>query len=83
MTATYQTNITDQGYNGWSNHATWDIALWLQNDEGLYNLCDEVGNYADLVEVLKEMNVTQTPDGVRYDDPEVNHIEIDSEVFDR
>lgn len=25
-------------YNGWKNYATWNIALWLRNDQGLYNM---------------------------------------------
>lgn len=25
-----------EGYNGWSNYETWDVALWLDNDEGTY-----------------------------------------------
>lgn len=23
-------------YNGWSNYETWNVALWLDNDEGSY-----------------------------------------------
>ena len=23
-------------YNGWKNYETWDVALWLDNDEGHY-----------------------------------------------
>ena len=81
MTATFQTNIADQGYNGWSNYETWNVALWMQNDEGLYNLAAETGSYQDFLEVITEFR-TKTPDGVRYDDPAVNVIEINSEVFD-
>ena len=24
-------------YNGWKNWATWNVALWLGNDEGIYH----------------------------------------------
>lgn len=30
-------------YNGWSNYETWNVALWFDNDEGLYNERVEVG----------------------------------------
>jgi hypothetical protein len=26
----------DRGYQGWTNYETWLVALWLQNDEALY-----------------------------------------------
>lgn len=82
MTATFQTNALDISYNGWCNHATWEVALWLQNDEGLYNLALECGSYEDTVEALNELGVYKTPDGTRYDSPEVNRIQLNSEVFD-
>jgi hypothetical protein len=82
MTTTYQTNALDVSYNGWSNWSTWNIALWLQNDEGLYNAALEAGNYETLLEVLYSCGVKETPDGANFWSPEVNVIELNSEVFD-
>jgi len=28
--------MTTKTYNGWKNRATWNTALWLTNDEGIY-----------------------------------------------
>ena len=81
MTTTFQTNITDTEYNGWENYETFNVALWIQNDEGLYNIASECGSYQDFVAYISEF-MTQTPDGVRFDDPAVNAIELNSEVFD-
>jgi hypothetical protein len=82
MTATYQRNALDISYNGWENRATWEVALWLQNDEGLYNLAQECGSYEATVDLLKELGRYKTPDGTRYDSPEVNVVQINSELFD-
>jgi hypothetical protein len=32
----------EQGYNGWKNYPTWNVNLWLSNDEGLYNATREL-----------------------------------------
>jgi len=78
----HKTNVFDKGYNGWTNYETWNVALWLQNDEGLYALAGELGNYEDVVEALYECGVKETPDGVKYNSKKVNTIELNSEVFD-
>lgn len=30
-----------KSYNGWSNYETWNIKLWMDNDEGSYNYWNE------------------------------------------
>lgn len=32
-------NESDGRYQGWKNWETWNLALWLGNDEGLYHAC--------------------------------------------
>ena len=83
MTVTFQTNITDTTYNGWTNYETWNVALWIQNDEGLYHLARECGDYETLVDRLyNDYGVRDTKDGVKFNDPKVNVIQINSDVFD-
>ena len=31
----------DQTYNGWKNYPTWNVHLWLTNDQGLYEYTNE------------------------------------------
>ena len=28
-------------YNGWTNYETWNVALWMDNDQGTYSLQQE------------------------------------------
>ena len=81
MTVAFQTNIQDTTYNGWSNYETWNVALWIGNDEGLYNIAQECGCYQEFVDYISEF-MTQTPDGVEWNDPAVNVLEINSDLFD-
>lgn len=60
--------MTDEKYNGWTNYETWNVALWIGNDEGLYNLARECRTYARFVEDMRELGQTETPDGVAYND---------------
>lgn len=83
-TATYQTCLTDQTYNGWTNQKTWNVALYIQNDESIYNLIcsNEIQSYEDLLEVLYECGSKETPDGVKWNDPEINRAELNGDIWD-
>ena len=78
MTVTYQTNIADQEYNGWTNYETWNVALWIQNDEGLYDIARRCDDYQDFVDALEAVSLNRgsTPDGVNWNDPKLNVIEL-------
>jgi hypothetical protein len=81
--ATFQTEIAEKGYNGWANYETWNIALWIQNDVELYNLALTLSDYQELVDVLyQEYGVTETKDGVKFNSPKINHIELDDMMSD-
>ena len=61
-------------YNGHRNYNAWNVSLWINNDEFLYNTAkacsvgfgsrDKGAQY--MIDNLYEMGITHTPDGVPY-----------------
>jgi len=83
MTATFQTEIAEKGYNGWSNYQTWNVALWIGNDVCLYDLAHTISDYDELVNVLfMEYGVKETRDGVKWNDPKINRRELNELLED-
>jgi len=81
MTATLTAPV-EKKYNGWTNYETWNVSLWIQNNERLYNIAQWCDSYA---EFLYELGVSatckkSTPDGVDFEDRKLNIAELD-ELF--
>lgn len=60
-------------YNGHKNYDHWNVSLWINNDEGLYNLargyCRRGARREAaqrFVDDLQDMGITHTPDGAEY-----------------
>mgnify|MGYP001274952929 FL=1 len=79
MTSTYQANLldTDTEYNGWTNYETWNAALWIGNDSGLYDIARQAMDWSHLLEIFMNYDIPNTGDGVRWDDPKINAVEMD------
>lgn len=74
---------TESGYNGWANYETWNVALWIENDNGLYDMARRCRHqskpYQAFVEQLKELGgkiALHTPDGVAWNDSGLDHNEL-------
>ena len=48
-------NLTDlpkRDYNGWSDWTTWNCALWIGGDEGLYNIAKDCEDYPEFLQYI-------------------------------
>ena len=88
--------MSNNDYNGWANYETWNINLWIQNDEAAYNhMVDELRDILDrhendwenvsLAEVrglVRTVIGRGTPDGVRTDDSAIDWMEISDALLE-
>ena len=74
--------MTDTTFNGWANWETWNVALWIQNDESLAHAASDCTSYQQLVRMLYDCGNTETPDGCRWDDPAIDGLEINAMMAD-
>ena len=87
----------DNTYNGWKNYETWNVNLWIQNDEGLYGfVLDglkellelhfhdwENVSHAEIKELVRDaFNGIKTPDGVSVWDAAIDWDEISDALLE-
>ena len=65
-------------YNGWTNWETWNMHMWIGNDEMFNRLMTQgaKNDWEQFKALAMQFGITKTPDGVSFEDPEVNQDEI-------
>ena len=58
---------TPEKYNGWHDWTTWNVALWINNEESIYNIAKDCNDYIDFLFEMQAMcGFYSTPDGADY-----------------
>ena len=76
MTATLEMT-----YNGYANYETWNVSLWIQNGEGLYEIARRCEDYQDFVDSIEGL-ITETGDGVSFTSDMLNWHELNDMIED-
>ena len=62
-------------YNGWADWTTWNVALWINNDQTFYSIAKECKNYADfLYEMQAMIGSFATPDGADWGEANIEEL---------
>ena len=85
---------TDTTYNGWANYETWNAALWIGNDEFLYNTAKACVTYREGLETPWDKfvrcmmdgqigrHLCKTGDGVAWNDPNIDADEMNEMLWE-
>ena len=82
--------MTQTDYNGWTNRATWNVALWIGNDQFLYNTARACVEYKEenetpydkFIRCMLNCENDTTGDNIRWDDETINRDEINDMMLE-
>ena len=67
-------------YNGWTNYETWNVALWMDNDEISYELARSSKNFSEYRKAKNLQAEPLTGDHVSLFDDKLNIKELDEKI---
>ena len=70
-------NLSDikEKYNGWTDWTTWNVALWIRNDQTYYGIAKECKDYMDfLYEMQAMIGSFATPDGADWGEANIEEM---------
>ena len=66
---------TPEKYNGWNDWTTWNVALWIRNNQTYYNIATECKDYMDfLYEMQYMIGSFATPDGADWGEANIEEM---------
>ena len=70
-------------YNGWKNRQTWNVSLWINNDESLYRAAREFmqmklpsRTYKEFIDVYIGLGNSRTPDNIKWLSNELDYVAL-------
>jgi len=71
----YKSNQQRDRMNGWKNYETWNVSLWIQNDETLYRLALMSAGFQSFMNQVHAWGCTETQDGVKWTDADYSEVQ--------
>jgi len=68
---------TSTDYNGYANYCTWNVSLFMCNEESVYHLVKRYDTWEKAKEAMSWYGITKTSDGVSFDNPDLDIDELD------
>ena len=70
-------------YNGWADWTTWNCALWINNEQSIYNVAAECNDYLDFLWEMQAMiGSFATPDGADWGEANIEEMnELIGEIY--
>lgn len=68
-------------YNGYKNYETWNVILWISNDERLYHMAEDCADYEQFRDMMLELDSLSTPDNVAWFDSKLDKQAINEACF--